>query len=148
MPEIKDFSDLIKLLNKHKAKYCIVGAFAVAYHAQPRYTKDLDILVEPTLNNGQNIVKALVDFGFGSLKLKAKDFIPLKQVIQLGYEPIRIDLLTSIDGLTFAEVWKNKVVDKFGRYKTYYIGLKQLIKNKKSSNRPQDWVDLQLLMRI
>jgi len=140
-----DFEEFLRFLNKHKVKYCIVGAYAVGLYAQPRYTKDLDILVEPTAENGENIIKALKDFGFESLGLEASDFTEKKEFIQLGYEPIRIDLITSIKGCTFDEIWQNKKLEQYGKQKVYVIGLEELVKSKKSSNRPQDRSDLEAL---
>lgn len=143
----KDYEELLKSFNKHKVKYCIVGAFAVGFYALPRYTKDIDILIEPNLKNGQKIIKALNDFGFASLKLTPEDFIKEKEIIQLGYEPVRIDLLTSIEGCSFSEAWKYKKRDLYGKEKVYFIGLNTLIKNKKAANRLQDRADLKQLTK-
>lgn len=148
MKAVKDYEELLKYFNKHKVRYCIVGAFALAYHAQPRYTKDMDVLVEADEENGAKIVAALKDFGFVSLRLTSADFAEEKQVIQLGYEPIRVDLLTSIDGVTFAEIWYNKVVGKYGNQKANYIGLVELMKNKMASGRLQDKADYKVLDRV
>lgn len=144
----KDFEKLLRLLNKHRVKYCIIGAFAFAFYAKPRYTKDLDILVEPTLENGKRIVTALKDFGFGSLDIKPEDFDKEGRFIQLGYEPVRIDLITSIPGCKSIDVWKNKKAGRYGNRKVYFLGLKDLIKNKKISNRKQDKVDLEILLSM
>ncbi len=144
----KDYEELLKYFNKHKVKYCIVGAFAVAYYSTPRYTKDIDILVEPTAENGRKIIMALKDFGFGSLKLTEKDFNKKRQVIQLGYEPVRIDLLTSIEGCSFDEIWKNKKRGTYGKQKVFFIGLNELIKNKKKTRRKLDKVDLDLIKKL
>lgn len=145
MKTAKDYEDLLKLFNKHSVKYCIVGAFALAFHALPRYTKDMDLLVGTDLENGQKIVSALKVFGFGSLKLVPQDFVKQKQIIQLGFEPVRIDLLTSIEGCTFKEVWDHKKVGAYGKQKVFFIGLKELIKNKQAANRLQDQADLKVL---
>ncbi|MEO0205257.1 MAG: hypothetical protein ABIL22_01115 [candidate division WOR-3 bacterium] len=143
----KDYEDLLRLFNRHKVKYCIVGAFAVAFYARPRYTKDIDILIEPSQKNSNKIVKALDDFGFASLDLKPEDFVKEGRVIQLGYEPVRIDLMTSICGCTFDEVWENKKIGKYGNVKVYFIGINQLMKNKRTSDRKQDKIDLALLLK-
>jgi len=145
MKAVKESEELLKYFNKHKVKYCIVGAFALAFHAKPRYTKDMDILVEASLENGKNIVAALKDFGFETLKLSSKDFVEKKQIIQLGYEPVRVDLLTSIEGVDFVSVWAHKVASKYGKQKAYFIGLDDLMKNKQSSARLQDLADLKVL---
>ncbi len=144
----KDYEDLLKLFNKYKVKYCIVGAFAVAFYARPRYTKDIDILIEPSEKNSIKIIKALNDFGFGSLGLKLEDFMKEGRIIQLGYEPVRIDIITSISGCTFDEVWENKKVGRYGKEKVYYIGLQELIKNKKTAKRKQDKIDLAILLKV
>ncbi len=143
----KDYEDLLKLFNKHKVKYCIVGAFAVAFYARPRYTKDMDILIEPSQINSNKIIKALNDFGFGSLELKPDDFMKEKRIIQLGYEPVRIDIITSLAGCSFDKVWKHKKVGRYGHTKVYFIGINELIENKKKSSRRQDKIDLNLLLK-
>lgn len=141
----KDFEELLGLFNKHKVKYCIIGAFAVAFYAKPRYTKDLDILVEPTSQNGEKIVATLSEFGFGGLDLSPGDFSQKNKIIQLGYEPLRIDLLTSIEGCSFAKVWKNKQTGIYGKERVFFIGKRELIENKKKLGRKQDLADLEAL---
>jgi hypothetical protein len=147
MKEIeKDYEELLRLFNNHKVKYCIVGAFAVAFYAVPRYTKDMDILVEPSIRNSERILKALTEFGFGTLKLSGDDFSKENRIIQLGYEPIRVDIITSIEGCTFEQVWKNKKKGVYGKENVYFIGLNELIKNKRILKRKQDKVDLDILL--
>ncbi len=141
----KDFEDLLRSFNKHKVKYCIIGAYAVAFYSRPRYTKDLDVVIEPSIGNGQRIVRALIDFGFKSLGLTEKDFTEEGQVIQLGYEPIRTDILTSLPGIAFSKIWKNKKSGKYGRQKVYFIGLNELKESKRKSERKQDQADLEIL---
>jgi len=143
-----DFKELLGLLNKHKVRYCVIGAFAFGFHARPRYTKDMDILIEPVLENAQKIVKALNEFGFQSLNLTEADFCKKNQCIQLGYEPVRVDLLTSIKGLSFSRVWKNKVKGSYGGEKVFFIGLNELMKAKEIANRDQDVVDLKILSEV
>ena len=142
----KDFEELLELFNKNKVKYCIVGAYAVAFHAKPRYTKDMDILVEPDVKNAKKIVKSLDEFGFKSLGLIEKDFTRKGTIIQLGYEPVRVDIITYIDGCDFVEVWKNKKSGTYGKEKVFFIGKNELIKNKRISNRKQDKMDLDTLL--
>ena len=142
----KDFEELLKLFNKNKVRYCIVGAYAVAFYAEPRYTKDMDIFVEPDKDTARRIIKSLAEFGFKSLTLEEKDFIRKGKIIQLGYEPVRIDLITSIEGCDFKEVWKNRAIGFYGKQKVIFIGFDELIKNKKKSGRKQDSVDISILM--
>lgn len=144
----KDYEELLSLLNKNKVKYSIVGAYAVAFYGKPRYTKDLDILIEPSFKNAKRIVNALKEFGFGSLDISEKDFANKGNIIQLGYEPIRVDILTSIDGCDFSQVWKNRTIEIYGKEKVFFIGLNELIRNKKTSKRKQDKVDLDILLTV
>jgi len=143
----KDFEELLSLLNRHKVRYCIVGSYAVAFHSRPRYTKDLDILIDPNPQNARRILKALADFGFRSLKLTKRDFVKAGNVIQLGYEPLRVDIITKIEGLNFNEVWRNRVVGSYGKHKVMFMGKKELIRNKQSLFRDQDKVDLKRLLK-
>lgn len=144
----KDYEDLLRLLNKYKVKYCIVGAFAVAFYTKPRYTKDIDILIEPSAENAHKIINALKEFGFSNIGLTEDDFTEKGKIIQLGYEPVRVDLITSIKGISFEDVWKNKKTGKYGKEKVYFIGLNELIKNKRIVNREQDRIDLKLLRKV
>jgi hypothetical protein len=144
----KDYEEFLRLLNKNRVKYCIVGAYAVAFYAKPRYTKDIDILVEPSPQNAEKIMAALTDFGFGSLAIAAGDFTTEGNIIQLGYEPLRIDILTSLEGLRFKDIWKNKAIGSYGAENVYFIGLDELIESKYKASRPTDRVDLELLERI
>ena len=144
----EDFKELLRLFNKHEVKYCIIGAFAMGFHAEPRYTKDLDILVEPTIKNGEKIVKALNEFGFKSLGLSANDFCDTDKFIQLGHEPVRIDLITSIKGLDFERIWKHRVKGNYDDQRVFFIGLAEFIKSKEIANRKQDIADLEKLASI
>ena len=141
----RDFEKLLGLFNKRRVRYCIVGAYAVAFHARPRYTKDMDLLVEPSIENGRKIVAALKAFGFGSLKLTSEDFIQPERFIQLGYEPVRIDLITSITGCSFELIWKHRVQGRYGRERAWFIGRGELIRNKRLSGRLQDKADIEIL---
>lgn len=141
----KDYEEFLRLLNKNKIKYCIVGAYAVAFYGKPRFTKDMDILVEPSMENGKKIVRALSEFGFGALSLTGKDFSKKGNIIQLGYEPVRIDIMTSLEGCSFKRVWGNREVGRYGKQKVFFIGLEDLIKVKKTSKRKIDQEDARLL---
>ena len=143
----KDFVEFLELLNKYHVKYCIIGAYAVGFWGAPRYTKDIDILVEPTKENAKKIIQALREFGIKSSDLTEEDFYKKNRVVQLGYEPVRIDILTSVEGVSFKKIWENKVEGFYGKEKVYFVGLEELIKIKKRSNRPQDLIDLDVLLR-
>lgn len=141
----KDFEELLQLFNKYKVRYCVVGAFAVAFHAVPRYTKDLDILVDPSLENAERILEALRKFGFGGVELNPEDFAEEGRVVQLGFEPVRIDLITSVKGEKFEMIWKNREKGDLGDAHANFIGLKDLIKSKLLTGRKQDSRDLEVL---
>lgn len=141
----KDFAELLELFNAHDVRYCIVGAFALAFHAYPRYTKDLDLLVEPSSGNGTRIVAALHDFGFASLELKPEDFCVPEQIVQLGYPPLRVDLITSLSGVGFTEVWEHRVPGRYGEVEVSFISRGDLIKAKSSTGRTQDAADVERL---
>ncbi|MDI6803876.1 MAG: nucleotidyltransferase [Bacteroidota bacterium] len=138
-----DFEEFLKLLNKNKVKYLIVGGYAYAIHFKPRYTNDIDIFILAETQNAAKVLKTLKDFGFGELTISKKDLTKPDQVIQLGYPPLRIDLLTSISGVEFRNAWKNKVKSKYGKQCVYFIGKKEFILNKKSSGRKKDLADLE-----
>jgi hypothetical protein len=142
----KDYEEFLALLNKHNVRYCVIGAFAVAFHARPRYTKDMDILIEPTTDNAKRLLIALDEFGFGSLNLTAEDFNTQGNIIQLGYEPVRIDIITSIKGLEFSDIWRSRVQGPYGKQTINFIDRQNLIRAKKISNRVQDRADIELLL--
>jgi len=142
----KDYEEFLELLNKHDIRYCIIGAFALAFHARPRYTKDMDILIEATTDNAKRLLAALREFGFGSLNLSVEDFSSKGNIIQLGYEPVRIDIITSIKGLEFADIWESRIQGPYGKQTVNFIDRQNLIRSKKLSNRAQDKADLDLLI--
>jgi hypothetical protein len=125
----------------------VVGAHALAHHAKPRYTKDLDLFVEPDPEKARRIVAALEDFGFAGIGIAPADFETPGRVLQLGVPPNRIDLMTSIDGVSFEEVWESRVEGAYGEARVTYIGYEALVQNKKASGRAQDLADLEVLHR-
>lgn len=143
----KNFKEFLELLNRHKVKYVIVGAYALGCYTEPRYTNDLDIFVEATRGNANKIASVLSDFGFDASIISWNNFFAGSEMIRLGYAPIRIDILASISGVSWNEVWKGKTkgfVDE-SRIPVYFIGKKQLIKNKKAARRPKDLNDIKQL---
>jgi hypothetical protein len=144
--EVKqDFKELLELFHSHGVDFVIVGAFALAYHGAPRYTGDLDILVRPDIENGRRILGALQDFGFASLGLKTDDFAVLDQIIQLGVPPIRVDILTSLTGVSWDEVASASERGKFGDVDVSYIGRREFVLNKRSIGRKKDLADLEAI---
>ncbi len=105
----KDFREFIESLNEHDVRYLVVGGYAVAFHGYPRYTKDLDIRIEMSQENAEKIMEALKAFGFASLDLNPRDFLESDHGIQLGYLPNRIDILTTLRSLKFADCYKTRI---------------------------------------
>lgn len=137
-----DFKEFLKLLNSHGVEYLVIGGYAVAAHGHPRYTKDIDIWVHATEDNAPRLVQALKDFGFSSLGLVDSDFLEPDTVVQLGYPPRRIDLLTSPSGVDFKESFPSRIVADVEGVQIPIIGLEQLRANKLASGRPQDLADI------
>ena len=117
-----DFKELLALFNAHGVEYLIVGGYALAHHGAPRFTGDLDLWVHSRTENAQRILAALDEFGFGSLNLSPKDFIKKDHVVQLGVPPVRVDIITSIDGVTWSAGWKGRTPGTYGGMPVFYIG--------------------------
>lgn len=141
----QDFKGFIISLNDNLVRHLVIGGYAVALHGYPRYTKDIDIWMEPTLENAANIVKALEQFGFGSLGLKAEDFLVPDQIIQIGYPPNRIDLLTTASGVEFETCYASRVEVEVDGVTVNSIDLPNPKENKKAVGRLQDLADLENL---
>ncbi|MGK2864794.1 MAG: nucleotidyltransferase [Chitinophagaceae bacterium] len=142
-----DFREFVELLNKNDVLYMIVGGYAVGFHGHPRYTGDLDIWLLPTTDNAFKIVKAIGEFGFGSLGISEKDLSTEGLIVQLGHPPLRIDLLTSIDGVKFEECYLNKKTTLIDGLPVHFISYDDLIRNKKASGRHQDLGDIENLLK-
>jgi hypothetical protein len=141
----QDFRDLLALFSVHKVDYLIVGAHALAYHGAPRYTGDMDILVRSDPENAHRILKVLETFGFGSVGLTAEDFTVPDKVIQLGVPPVRIDIVTSITGVSWEEAAAGRVQGNYGDIVVYFIGRREFIRNKQALGRKKDQADLEAL---
>jgi hypothetical protein len=144
----RDQMDFVKLLTKHGVRALIVGAHALGFHARPRYTKDLDIFVEASPENAGRVVDAIGEFGFANLGITADDLAERGRVIQLGFPPNRIDVMTNISGVTFAEAWEHRVEGTLGDQPVFFIGKADLMRNKSAAGRHQDLADLELLRRF
>jgi hypothetical protein len=138
----QDFIDFIKLLNLHDVEYMIIGAHALAYHGRPRHTGDLDVWIKPSNENASRMIAVLNDFGFGSLGITEQDFLKDNYVTQLGYPPLRIDILNSISGVGFDEAYENKVDGEIDDLRVSFINVNEFIKNKKATGRPKDLGDI------
>ncbi len=148
MKLFSDFEEFIKLLNKYKVKYLIVGGYVVGYYTQPRATGDIDIFIDSSKENAEKILKVLEEFGMESLELTLEDLTIPGQIIQLGNSPVRIDLINEIDGVEFEKAYKSRLTIKFGNINNVsIISLQDLITNKKKSNRLKDKSDLNWLIK-
>ena len=141
----QDFRDLLALFNTHKVDYIIVGAHALAYHGAPRYTGDIDIFVRPDSENAHHILCALEEFGFGSLGLTVEDFTVHGKVVQLGVAPVRVDIVTSLTGISWEEAYAHRVTGTYGDIQVYFIGREQFIQNKRAIGRKKDIADLEAI---
>jgi hypothetical protein len=140
-----DFKEFIQSLNDNQVRYLVIGGYAVAAHGYPRYTKDIDIWIEMAPENATRIVKALQQFGFGSLGLKEQDFLEVDTIIQLGYPPRRIDILTTLPGVDFNACFATRVIIEIDGLPVNFIDLENLKKNKRATGRAQDLADVENL---
>ena len=140
----RDFKDFISLMNANGVEYVIVGSFALSFHGHPRATGDMDVWIRRSPENASRILKALDEFGFGSLGVTEDDLLEDK-VIQLGQPPVRIDLMTELDGLIPDEVWAGRIAGRFGDMSVFYLGREAFVRNKRSLGRHKDLADLEAL---
>lgn len=144
----RDYEEFVESLNASGARYLIVGAHAVAFHARPRATKDFDVFIEPTPENVERVLAAIRDFLGSDLGLAAKDLSTPGRIVQLGVAPSRIDLLSRLASrLDFASAWKSRVDAKFGDADAHYLSLDDLIQEKERADRDQDRADLRSLRK-
>lgn len=142
----KDYEDLFKILNASKIKYLVVGAHAVMFYSEPRFTKDMDVLIPASLNDPKRVYQALTHFT--PLKgLKPKDFQDPNLILQIGLAPVRVDILNSLLDVSADEAWKHRRRSRYGKTPIPILGLKELIKTKKATGRPQDNLDLARLCK-
>jgi len=139
----QDFREFIQSLKDNGVRYLVVGGYAVALHGYPRYTKDMDIWIEMSQINAAKILLALDQFGFGSMGFTAEDFLNSDIVIQLGYPPNRIDLLTSLSGVDFETCYEARIEVEVENLSINFIDLENLKKNKRASGSAQDLADLE-----
>lgn len=140
-----DFEDLLRDLSAARAEYLVIGGYAVSFHTEPRYTKDLDVWVRPTLANARRVMKGLRKFGVPLANLRLKDLTTPGIIFQIGVEPNRIDVLTEVDGVDFETAWGRRVEGPFGKLTVPWIAAVDLAANKRSVGRPQDLLDLKKL---
>lgn len=140
-----EWSEFLGLLSRRRVKFLLIGAHALAVHGLPRATLDLDVFVEPSVANARRLGAALADFGFVETAKEWRQFAQRDRMMVLGREPLRIDILTEISGVTFASAWKNRRRGMLGQRRVAVISLQDLRRNKRASGRPKDLLDLAML---
>jgi hypothetical protein len=140
-----DFVDLLRALSAAEARFLVVGAYAIAFHARPRATGDLDVWIDPTPANAIRVYSALRAFGAPLTDLSENDLTQPELVYQIGVAPRRIDILTSLTGVSFAEAWEAKSPGRLGEAECFFIGREALIRNKRALGRARDLADVEAL---
>ena len=141
----QDFKDLLSIFNEHGVEFLVVGAHALAAHGFIRATKDFDVWVRPNASNARRVMKALQVFGAPTHDVTENDFTVPGVTFQIGIEPVRIDVLTSIEGVDFKSAWQNRVAAEYGGAPAFVLSEADLIANKQASGRPQDLADIDAL---
>ena len=137
----KDFKEFLQLLNSKEVEYLVIGGYAVGYHGYPRSTGDMDVWISINEKNALKMVNALKEFGFEIPGLKKDIFLNEEKIIRMGVPPMRLEIITTIDGVGFEKCFKNRVIADFGSFKVNFISKDDLLINKRASGRPKDLVD-------
>ena len=140
-----DFEEFLALLAKHHVEYMLVGGYAVAFHGYPRFTRDLDVFYRCTEENITKLRNSLIEFGFTRNQVQEQPFEKPGEIIHFGVEPIRIDLLNEVDGITFEEALPHAVQGSYGRTPATFIGRRHLLQNKRATPRLKDKADVEEL---
>jgi hypothetical protein len=143
-----DFKELLSAFNAHQVRYLIVGGYAVSFHAQPRATKDIDILIDPCLENGRAVLAALVEFGAPVAELTPKDFTEPGSFYRMGTPPVMVDILPRIAGVDFAAAWERRVNNEIEPGLVVpFISRDDLLLAKSAAGRPEDLADVAALKK-
>ena len=137
----KDFKEFLQLLNSKEVEYLVIGGYAVGYHGYPRATGDMDIWISMNEKNALKMINALKEFGFDLPELKKEMFLKKEKIIRMGVPPMRLEIITTIDGVGFEKCFKNRVIADFESFKVTFISKGDLLINKRASGRPKDLVD-------
>jgi hypothetical protein len=146
-PMNQDFKDLLRLFAEHDVEYLVVGGYAVMHHAQPRYTKDLDIWIRPDAGNAGRVAQALRKFGVPLTEVTPDDFAQQGLQFMIGIPPCAVDFLTTVEGLDFPTAWESRSMSVVDGIPVCYLSLRDLIEAKKATGRPQDLADLDELAK-
>jgi predicted nucleotidyltransferase len=147
IPIPHDFREFLRLLNRHRVKYLVVGGYSVAFHGYPRYTGDIDIFVAISPRNASSLVKVFRDFGFADGAPEPAAFQQRGQILRIGREPMRLEILNEIDGVTFDECYARRTRARLDNLVVNFIGYDDLLVNKRRANRPKDRADVAVLRK-
>ena len=142
-----DFKDLLRLFAKHEVRYLVVGGYAAMHYSQPRFTKDLDLWLEPAATNAQQIMRAFREFGMPLIDVTPADFENESFQYMIGRAPVLFDFLTSLPSMVFSTCWEGRETDEDEGFPIHYISKASLIEAKKKAGRPQDLADLDEIRR-
>jgi hypothetical protein len=143
-----DFKEFLSLLHTHRVKYLLVGGYAVAAYGYPRFTGDMDLWIQISSENAENVFRVCREFGFDVPNLKVELFTDPKQMIRLGHPPLRIEILNSVSGLSFEAAWKNRIESLWDGVPVILISLNDLRTIKLASGRLKDLADLENLPEV
>ncbi len=143
----QDFKELLQTFAELEVEYLVAGGYAVIFHTQPRYTKDLDLWIKPSPENAQLIAKAFLAFGLPLVEVTAKDFETEGLQFSVGVEPCCLDFLTTIPGLSFENAWQNRITDHTLGFPIHYVGMSDMKIAKKTAGRLVDLADIEELER-
>lgn len=147
MDYFDDYKDMLQLFNKYDVKYLVVGAYAMGNYGYSRHTLDIDLWIEKSIDNAKKIQKAFSDFPI-PYEITLDELTRENFVLQIGIEPMRIDVLTDIDGVDFAKAWQNKTNNSLFGENIHFISLHDLIQNKAATDRPKDKYDVLELQKL
>jgi hypothetical protein len=137
-----DFRDILSCFSAERVEYLVVGAYALAAHGLPRATGDIDLWVRPSSDNAARVARALLTFGAPADRFTQEDFESDDLIVQLGVPPGRVDVITSIEAVTFEEAWPNRLVVDLDGLAVTVLGREELLRNKRAVGRPQDQADV------
>jgi predicted nucleotidyltransferase len=139
----RNFADFLKLLNSHRVEYLVIGGFAVGYHGFVRATGDLDVFVGISPQNAAALVSVFTDFGFAPPEVRPNLFLEAGKIVRVGMPPIRIEILNSISGISFAEAYPKRIEEIIGGIRVPFIDRESLLRNKAASGRMRDLADIE-----
>ena len=140
-----DFREFCELLRANRVEFVIVGAYALAFHGVPRYTGDLDVLINPTRDNAERLLSAIAEFGFPVSNLTPDSIIDPSKIIEMGVPPVQVHVMSTIDGVTWNEVWQGRAAGAMDTVDVHFIGRREFLRNERAAGRPKDIADVAAL---